>query len=148
MPAQEQGPAWPDPPPNLSFVRFSERGADQFIVRDIWSGIGAPRWALEHPELKFTVQPKPNLRFVLSFDIHERTFRATGPVTLRVKINGHALPPFLCPHAGGYRMEQPVPSDWIQDGKDVRVLAEASPLWLSPEDGSRLGYLIREAGFL
>jgi hypothetical protein len=145
MPAQRlsQGK---DPPAWRSLVKFSDPDAGEFIVRDINDG-GSDRWTLDHPELRFWVPPRPGWRFVLSFWIADATLHDTGPVTITVKVNGHLLGSIRCTQSGRYRMDEPVPIDWLHAGEAVHVLAEASPLWTSPLDGKHLGYLIQEAGF-
>ena len=83
----------------------------------------------------------------MSFHIHEKLFRDTGPVTVAVKINGHLLGSIYCDHVGDYRFNHAVPPEWVHFPEPVHVLAESSPLWTAPEDGAHLGYLIKEAGF-
>jgi len=144
MPAQKQPPAGPDP--NYFFIRFTDRDAGDYIVRDIQTGDNQV-WTFDHPELKFPLEPRPGLYFRMIFWIHFRTLHDTGPVTLVVKVNGHELGRVRCEHDGKYVFDQPVPMDWLRSGEPVRVLAEASPLWTSPDGGAHLGYLMEEAGF-
>ena len=147
MPAQAPASIEPDPPPHRSFVNFSDPDADEYIVRDINPG-GERRWTLDHPELKFTVAPKPGLRFKMDFSIAEQTFKDTGPVEVVVKLNGNVLSKIQCGHPGEYHLERPVPLPWLEAGRPVHVTADAWPLWTAPGDGAHLGYLIQRAGFL
>jgi hypothetical protein len=144
MPPQKRAPETSDP--NYLLVKFSDRDAGDYIVRDIQSGDGLC-WTFAHPEMKFPVEPRPALRFYMHFWIHERTLHDTGPVTLTVKINGQLLGSVRCEHDGSYLFERPVPMQWLHSGEPVHVLAEATPLWTSPDGGPPLGYLIEEAGF-
>ncbi len=132
--------------PSYFLVKFSDPDADEYVVRDIRPG-DARRWTTDHPEMRFPIEPRPGLRFEMSFWIVATTFRETGPVTLVVKINGQPLGSVYCQHPGNYRFERPVPLNWLRSGEPVRLLAEASPLWTVPADGAHLGYLIEEAGF-
>jgi len=142
--------SYPMPPqrvdPSYFLIKFSDLDADEYLVRDIYPG-DARRWTADHPEMCFPIEPRPNLRFELSFLISSATLVDTGPVTLAVKINGHPLGSVYCPHAGNYRFDRPVPLHWLRPGEPVRVLAEVNRLWTSPTDGAHLGYLIEEAGF-
>src|SRR2546421_398095 len=98
MPPQKPAPHGSDP--RAVFLTLSERDADEYIVRDITPG-GAPgSWTLDHPEMRIPVEPRPGLRFEMSFHIHEKLFRDTGPVTVAVKINGHLLGSIYCDHVG------------------------------------------------
>ena len=131
--------------PRQRVIKFNDPDIGEYVVRDIQPGTPAS-WTFDHPEMTFPVEPRAGLRFVMRFGIHERTFRDTGPVTVSVKINGHALGSLYCKQPNDYTLDLPVPLDWIEAGEPVHVLAEASPLWIAP-DGVRLGYLIEEAGF-
>jgi hypothetical protein len=143
MPPQKRPPEALDPD---SYVNFSQPGADECIVRDINPGDGY-RWTRDHPELKFWVRRQPGLRFSMSFWIATATLRDTGPVTVAVKINGHLLVNIRCNQARNYRIDRPVPLEWVCPGEPVLVLAESSPLWTAPGDGAHLGYLLEGAGF-
>jgi len=145
MPVQRKPPAGPDPPAWGSFVNFGDPGANDYIVRDI-DPTGSARWARDHPEMRFLLVPRPGLRFDLTIWIAEQTLRDTGPVTVTVRINGHPLGSIFCPAADKYRMDLPVPIEWLHTGEPVHVLVEASPLWTGP-DGLHFAYLITEAGF-
>ncbi len=146
MPAQRRPPGGLDPVEWRSYVKFVEPDADKFVVRDIGPSPGW-NWTFDHPELRFFVQPRPGLRYVMSFWMVDTTMRATGPVTVVVKINGHLLESVRCTKPGNYHVNQLVPLDWLPVGEPVHVLAEASPLWTSNLDGKHLGYLLEEAGF-
>jgi hypothetical protein len=139
MPAQPVDPSY-------FFITFSDLEADEYLVRDFYPG-GARRWTADHPEMRFPIEPRPSLRFEMSFWIVAATFRDTGPVTLLVNINGHRLGSVYCRHAGNYRFDLPVPLHWLRAGEPVRVLAEVNRLWTASADGAHLGYVIEEAGF-
>ncbi|HEV2687295.1 MAG TPA: hypothetical protein VGV35_02040 [Bryobacteraceae bacterium] len=147
MPVQRRPLDGQDPEAWRSYVRFVEPDSGEFVVRDILSGEGEQRWTLDHPELRFWVQPRPGMRFSMILWIAEATLRDTGPVTITLELNGHELGNIHCTHPGGYRFDQPVPIDWIHAREPVEVLAEADKVWISPSDGKHLAYLIQEAGF-
>ena len=146
MPAQRHQPDADDPPPSGTYVSFADFDAGDYIVRDINPG-GARRWTLDHPEMRFRIEPQPGLRFSMDFAIVDTTFRHTGPVTVTVKINGHSLGVIRCARPRDYHFERPVPAEWLHPGEPATVVAEASPLWTASKDGVHLGYLLEQAGF-
>ncbi len=144
MPAQRHIPDASDP--NYFLVRFTDSDIREYVVRDIQTG-GRLCWTSDHPEMKFPIQPRAGLRFNMHFWIHSRTLTDTGPVTVVVRINDHTLGSMKCDHDGSYLFDRPVPSEWLKPGEPAHVLAESSPLWISPTDGAHLGYLMEEIGF-
>jgi len=122
--------------------------AGAFLVRDISPERGSTRWAFLHPELRFRVQDAQGLTFIMEFAIPDVTFRVTGPVTVSCAVNGKKLAAMRCGHAGDYRLERAVPAGWVEPGQPIRVTFDASPKWVSPNDGAQLSFLLRGAGFI
>ncbi|MEO8132327.1 MAG: hypothetical protein ABJF23_14805 [Bryobacteraceae bacterium] len=146
MPEQRWLPATVDPPPFGNFLDFATNDGLDYIVRDIDGG-GVARWTRDHPELQFNVAYKPSLHLVVEFIIVGETFRATGPVTISVKVNNHLLGSMRCTHEGEYRFDKPVGAELITRDGPTRVIMEANPVWVSPSDGAHLAYLLLRAGF-
>ena len=144
MPAQKSVADRGDP--NYFIVKFNDRDARNFVIRDISTG-SKMNWTFAHPEMQFPVEPHPNLRFVMHLWMSGNTLKQTGPVTIRVQINGRPVGEIHCSQDIEYWFDKPVPQEWLRSGEPVRVLAEADRLWTSPRDGVRLGYLIEQAGF-
>ena len=122
--------------------------ADDYIVRDIAAERGAFRWAYLHPELRFRVPDSHKLKFAAEIAIPQATFKDTGPVTIRILIEGKPLATLRCPRAEKYRIEKPVPRDWVEARKVVQVTFETEPRWVSPLDGAQLSFLLYNAGFI
>jgi hypothetical protein len=122
--------------------------AGDYIVRDISAERGVFRWAFLHPELRFRVPDSRELKFAAEIAIPQATFKDTGPVTIRILIDGHPLATLRCPRAEKYRTEKPVPPDWVEPGKTVHVTFETEPRWVSPLDGAQLSFLLYSAGFI
>ena len=99
------------------------------------------------PELRFRVTTAAQLKFTAEFTIPEVTFKVTGPVTVSCAVNGKRVGGLRCEHAGDFRLDLPVPKGLVDPDKIIRVTFEASPRWVSPEDGARLSFLLRSAGF-
>ena len=129
-----------------STVDFNHLNADDYVVKGMLPGTGR-RWTTDGTELQFLVTPKSDLRFFVDLTVHEDTFRTTGPVTITFRICSHVLGQASYDRAGDYRFEAAVPQELITAGVPVKVFADASPLWVSPTDGVRLGFLIERAGF-
>jgi hypothetical protein len=45
-------------------------------------------------------------------------------------------------------MEKSVPAGMLVPGQEVRVTLEATPRWVSPDDGAQLSFYLRGAGFV
>ena len=137
----------PDPGTVGSFVAMDDPLADQYIVRDISSDRGYRRWAFLHPEMRFRVKDASHLNFAAEFALPEVTFKVTGPVTVSCAVNGRPLGSMRCDRAGDWRFEKPVPQGVVEAGKDIHVTFEASPRWISPDDGAELSFFLHSAGF-
>jgi hypothetical protein len=122
--------------------------AEDYIVRDISSERGLFRWAYLHPELRFRILEDRKLKFAAEIAVPEATFKDTGPVTIKILIAGNPLATLRCPRADKYRIEKPVPPEWLGTGKVVHVTFETEPRWVSPLDGVQLSFLLYSAGFI
>ena len=45
-------------------------------------------------------------------------------------------------------MEKPAPPGALSPGSEIHVTFEATPRWVSPEDGAQLSFYLRSAGFI
>ena len=122
--------------------------ADDYIVRDISPARDHHRWAFLHPELRFRLKDGSYSKLAAEFAIPEATFKTTGPVTITAAVNGTTLGTMRCDHAGDYRMEKALPAGVAVADKEVHVTFEASPRWVSPDDGAQLSFYLRSAGFV
>jgi hypothetical protein len=147
MPVQKSLELGQDPGGLGAWVVMDDPAADDYIVRDISPGRDHHRWAFLHPELRFRIKEAGYSKFAAEFAIPEVTFQKTGPVTIRVAVNGADLGSFRCDHAGDYRMEKPVPAGALPTGAEIHVTFEATPRWVSPDDGAQLSFYLRSAGF-
>jgi len=148
MPPQRSLNLGQDPGGLGPWIVMDDPASDDYIVRDISSGRDHHRWAFLHPELRFRVKEAGYSKFAAEFAIPDATFRSTGPVTVSAAVNGFSVGSMLCDHAGNYRIEKPVPPGLLVPGSEVHVTMEASPRWVSPEDGAQLSFYLRSAGFV
>ena len=149
MPPQDEYSPAADPGPAPAFVTMGDPRSSDCIVSDvspIAEGSGW-RWTYLEPTLKFYLPTYGQQRFVMDFFISETTFKDTGPVTLSVFVNGGLLTRLRCSRPGGYHLDRPVPSAWLQRANPAIVRAVLDKVWVAPRDGARLGYALTGAGF-
>lgn len=132
-----------------AFIEMSDPHSVAYLSRDIAGGIdqGTLRWAFRNPELRFWLEETGAQVFVVDFLIHSLTLRSTGPVTINVWIDAQALGRIRCEHEGDYHFERPVPAAWLRTDRPILVALTPDRVWVSPEDGAALSFLLRRAGF-
>ncbi|MFM2124485.1 MAG: hypothetical protein RL328_936, partial [Acidobacteriota bacterium] len=87
-----------------------------------------------------------NINFVADFTVPEATFKTTGPVTIAFHVNGHTVETIRCAEPGARKLSKAVPPEWIVAGKENIVGAEIDKLWVSPDDGAQLGFILTQIG--
>jgi hypothetical protein len=150
-PAQRPPLTGDDPEPGLGrFVRMSDRNAARYLVSGFREAeAGAPgRWADQHPRMRFFLLSAGRLRFTMEFAIPASTFRITGPVTLSFAINGHPLDTMRFDHSGQLEITRAVPPAWLHANAENLVAIDSDKVWVSPEDGARLAFVLGSAGFI
>jgi len=140
----------PEPSPVTHFVAMNAPSAEAHFVRGVSPHLeaGTWRWVEPRAELMFRLESKQHLRFVMEFAIPEVTFAQRGPVVLSVAINGNLLERTRYDKGGEYRFEKPVPAEWLRTDFHNYVALEVDKPWLAPQDGARLGFILKSAGFL
>jgi hypothetical protein len=136
-----------DPDGPHAFVKMDDPLVDEYLVKDISPERGLRRWAFARPELRFRVSDARHLIFTAEFAIPDVTYKVTGPVTVSYAVNGRTLGTIRCDRAGDFRLNKPVPEGLVEPNKFVGVTFDASPRWISPQDGAQLSFLLRSAGF-
>jgi hypothetical protein len=131
-------------------VSMSDLNAAVYIVGDISPGLegGRWRWTNQRPELKLYLTSIEDLKLVWEFSIVETTFRTTGPVQVAFFVNGHPVGQLPCPRPGDYTFDQPVRPALLRLNGYNTIAAEADKLWVSPQDGVKLGFTLARAGFM
>jgi hypothetical protein len=132
------------------FIRMNASNADLYIVRDISPVVesGTWRWAMKRPELRFFLEQTAGLRFSLDLAVPEVTFQHTGPVAISIQINGQPFQEVRCDEPGPRRFVWPVPPSLLTAGAINTVLFQPDKVWVSPEDGTTLSFILTEAGFI
>jgi hypothetical protein len=131
------------------FVAFSDPAAPTYIVRDI-DPAGDPggwRWAWRHPELRFYLATTRALSFRAYLILPGRILREVGPVTVAVRVNGHAAGQARYDQPGEHRFEVSVPEGFLVAGINT-VSIDPDRAWLAEGAGQPLSFLIARAGFV
>ena len=128
-------------------VDMADGDADSHIVSGILpAGGGQWRWASQRPTVKVALRKVENLEFTMDFSVADATFKSTGPVTFRFFVNDHELGSANYTMPGVYHFEKPVPENWLEAGKDATLAAEVDKVWVAPEDGAKLGFILTRIG--
>jgi hypothetical protein len=131
------------------FVTMNHPKIDQYIVRDISYALegGSWRWTGKRPALRLHAPPDQELNFITDFAVPEITMKETGPVSITFFLEGRPLDRVRCDAPGQRRFQKRVPPEW-QLGGIITAEAEIDKVWVSPEDGRELGFVLVRAGFV
>ncbi|MGB9605020.1 MAG: hypothetical protein ACP5U2_00400 [Bryobacteraceae bacterium] len=149
-PVQRRPMTAPEPSPLTHFISMNAPNAEAHFVRGVSRHLegGAWRWLEPRAELVFRLASTGRLRFVMEFAIPEVTFAQRGPVVIWVWVNGRLLDRSRYEKGGEFRLEKPVPTEWLRTDLHNYVTLEIDKPWVAPQDGARLGFILRSAGFL
>ncbi len=142
LPHQLSLAAAPDLPHEPSFVEMAEGRSGRFIVRQIF-GEGAERWTGPNPAMRFDLPSPGAWTAAVRFRAAEKSLKETGPITIRLFVNGRAV--------GQTRVASPEVRTFSAPVTLDRSEAELSFIvdkpWNSPEDGVNLGVVVQAMGF-
>jgi len=143
----EQSPTFENFKPHTSrMVDMSEPGAALNVVRDVLDGSGPWRWTLQRPAVRVKVGLRKDLNYLIDFTLPEVTFQQTGPVTIAFSIDDHVLDRVRYDTPGYKHFEKAIPPEWLETGKEVIAGAEIDKVWVSKDDGARLGFILTRIG--
>jgi hypothetical protein len=149
-PPQREALRGPDSSGLSYFLSMSNPNADAYIVQGIAAyteGSGF-RWAFAHPVLRFLVPRIDHPRFMMDFALPETTFRATGPVTLSISLNGRPFDRPRFDHPGQQHYEHDVAPQLLRADAINLVAIDPDKLYTSPADGVELGFPLSRVGFV
>ena len=132
------------------FVAMSDPGVEAYFVRDISPALEANswRWTGQRPALRFVLEEVEELKLAMDFAVAGVTFEQTGPVTISFFVNGNLLDKVRYSSYGEKHFEKAVDASWLEAGEDTVVAAEIHPVWISPKDGTKLGIILVQVGFV
>ncbi|MCC6390397.1 MAG: hypothetical protein IT167_07325 [Bryobacterales bacterium] len=148
-PMQRAAPQNAEPRAVGSVIAMDSPLADSHIVSGVLRGepLSQWRWTNQRPELRFFLTETKGLKFFMDFVLAEATFKFTGPVTVRFSIDGKALGSAHYSKPGDQHYETEVPESLLKTSEPVTVAAEVDKVYVSPQDGVKLGFLLVRAGF-
>lgn len=120
----------------------------QQVVADILAPSGGWSWTGKHPTVKIPLRGNQHVQYVADLAIAEATFKTTGPVEIQFQVNGHVLEKVRFTEPGKHSYVRDVPSDWVIPGKENLVGAQIDKLWTSPDDGTKLGFILTKIGLI
>ena len=148
-PMQRKPLTGPEPAAFGHFVNMSDANVDAYIVQEVSStteGAGY-RWVYKRPELRFMLSRTANVSFTMDFTVPEVTMRQTGAVTISFFVNGQLLDKVRLDKPGENHFEKPVPASWLRTDGPTLVAAEVDKVYIAPQDGAKLGFVLTRAGF-
>jgi hypothetical protein len=129
------------------FVAMADSDAAAHFVKDIAPGEPAPwKWTNQNPTVKVTPRLNTGLRYIIDFSVPEVTFKTTGPVTITFAVNGHDLDAVKYTKSGEYHYEKAVPPEWVEPLKETTLSASIDKVWVAPNDGAKLGFILTRIG--
>ena len=149
VPYQRVLTAGADPAGLGEFFSFSQRAAQEYVVADILEGSPNDfwRWTNQYPTLRFFLLEPHDWTFQVNFVLAESTFQITGPVALRVLLNGRELGRANALGQGRHEKSWAVPPALIKPKAENIVRLELDKVFVAPGDGARLGMILEAAGF-
>ena len=137
-----------DKGPIRSEFSMHEPSSAAHLVKDVSEKLeaGAWRWCFEKPTLLLAAPDRTGVRFEADITIAEQTFKVTGPVEIKVSINGRELGSVNYDSPGPKQIKMPVPEGWLQKDADHVVVLAQDKLY---EAGDRkLSFILSRAGFV
>jgi hypothetical protein len=128
-------------------VNMADPDAQSHFLRDISDTLNTSwRWCEQRPAVRVPVGSNRNLKFSIDLALAEATLKDTGPVTLSFYVNGHLVDHVRYTLPGKYHFEKAVPPDWVAPESDAILEAEIDKLWVSKDNGSKLGFILTRIG--
>lgn len=148
IPEQHSVPAGEDKLAVYEYVKAGDPDAEERFMRHI-TGLQPSgwRWTNERPELRLRLGKTSARKLMWDFAIAGATIKDTGPITIEFTVNGRVLDRVSYPKDGEFKFQKQVPDDWLTAYSETLIAAEIKPPWPAP-DGSKLGIIFKEAGFL
>ncbi len=138
-----------DPAGLGEFVNFSQRAAQEYVVSDVLEGSPNDvwRWTNQNPTLRFFLLEPHDWQFQVNFTLAESTWKTTGPVGLRVLLNGQVLGTATGLGQGRHEKSWVVPLAMVKAKAENIVRLELDKVLVAEGDGVKLGMILEAAGF-
>lgn len=138
-----------DPAALGEFVSFGQRAAHEYVVAEILDGSPTQvwRWTNQNPTLRFFLLEPQGWDFQVNFTLAESTWKSTGPVALRVLLNGEVLGTATGLGQGRHERSWKVPPALIKPKAENIIRMELDKVLVAEGDGVKLGMILEAAGF-
>ena len=103
-------------------------------------------WTGAHPRFAFRLQRTENVDLAMRLDVHSIPFSHTGPVTLRIRVNGELVDQLRYDASGFYDYSRAIRPSLLQSQSPVEVSIDIDPAWRD-EDGQVYGIGLYYIGF-
>ncbi len=127
-------------------ISVSEEGAAAHFVSDILPPVGGWSWTNKRPTVQVKTNGTQNVKYEIDFSVADVTFQVTGPVNVTFFVNDHELGSERYTKPGAQHWEKLVPEEWLQPNTVTQISAEVDKVWVSPNDGARLGLILTKIG--
>ena len=130
-------------------VNMNDVNAQLHFVKDISSKLEGEtwRWTGKRPTVKVLLVKTRGLKLVSDFTVWEGTLPQTGPVTISFYTDDKLLDKMRVDTPGYKHFEKEVNPDWLQTANETMIAAEIDKLYVAPEDGTKLGFILTRLGF-
>ncbi|HUQ91835.1 MAG TPA: hypothetical protein VM120_09145 [Bryobacteraceae bacterium] len=105
------------------------------------------RWANQRAEIRLQPESTKNRKFFMEFVIADATFKETGPIRMSFFADGQPIGNVRYDQPGEKRFVTEVAEGLLKPYEPMVIAAEADKVFVSPQDGMKLGFLLVRAGF-
>lgn len=128
-------------------IDMSDGDVDAHIVSGIApSGNPSWRWTDQRPTVRVLMRSVEHLYYTIDFTLPGVTFEQTGPVTVSFYVNDHLLGSEHYTAQGNQHFEKEIPDGWVEVDQPATVAASVDKLFVSSDDGSKLGFILSRMG--
>ncbi len=130
-------------------VHMNDEDAESHFVKDIVHKLegGSWRWCEKRPTVKVLVVRTGGLKFSTDFTVWEGCLKQTGPVTISFFLGDRLICKERYDTPGYKHFETPVEPGWLQTADDTLLAMEIDKMYVDPNDGTKLGFILTKLGF-
>lgn len=131
-------------------VNMNDEDAESHFVKDIIHALegGSWRWCEKRPTVKILLVKTQGLKFTTDFTIWKGCLEQTGPETISFYIGDKLLDKVRYDTPGYKHFEKRVNPAWLQTSEDTLVSEEIDKVYVDPHDGTKLGFILTNLGFV
>jgi hypothetical protein len=127
-------------------INMDDGDAESHFVGGILGLSGNWRWTGKRPAVRIPVRGADKLHLVADFAIADATFKVTGPVKIVFYLNDTVIANGTYDAPGRQHVDQLLPAGLVKPNSDVVLSMEIDKVWVSPNDGTELGFILERIG--